>query len=268
MGLGIDFIYRLVCWIAFYIQLALFLQCVLLASAVGIAVSPLLRLVRRQSAVNWVGAQAMRILTEHVLGITVEIEGAENLARANDRACIIVANHQSMLDIVWLAWVFPRRAVIVANMFIRRLPVLGWFMRLGGNLFVKQGDKQSVNALFESSLRYLEHDRTSIVMFPEGQRNPSESGTLLDFKKGAFFLAYCTHAPIIPIAVQCTYPLFSWPLMRFRRNCVVRVRVLLPVSTDTLTEEDIPTLIADTRRDIQKACNTLSAAARPSPAST
>ncbi|KAJ1723430.1 1-acylglycerol-3-phosphate O-acyltransferase [Coemansia erecta] len=259
--MALDLAYRAVCWLAFYIQLALFLQCVLLASAAGILAAPLLRVVRRQMSINWVGAQIMRILTEHVLGISVDVDGAENLLRANDRACIIVANHQSLLDMVWLAWVFPRRAVIVANMFVRRLPVLGWFMRLGGNLFVQQGDKASVAALFERSLHHLEHERTSIVMFPEGRRNPSETGTLLDFKKGAFFLAYCTRAPIIPIAVQCTYPLFSWPLLRFRRNCVIRVRILPPIATDTLTEEAIPALIAGTRADIQKACNTLSAVA-------
>ncbi|KAJ1933159.1 1-acylglycerol-3-phosphate O-acyltransferase, partial [Kickxella alabastrina] len=196
----------------------------------------------------------------HVLGITVDVDGAENLLRASETPCIIVANHQSLLDTVWLAWVFPRSAVIVANMFVRRLPMLGWFMRLGGNLFVRQGDKQSVRALFETSLRYLEHERTSIVMFPEGRRNPSEAGALLDFKKGAFYLAYCTHAPIIPVAVQCTHALYSWSDLRFRRNCVIRIRVLPPISTEHLTEEDIPALIADTRRDIQKACATLTAA--------
>ncbi|KAJ1879433.1 1-acylglycerol-3-phosphate O-acyltransferase, partial [Kickxella alabastrina] len=207
--MGLELLYRALCWAAFYTQLALFLQCILLASAAGMLASPLLRMVRRTASTNWVGARAMRVLTEHVLGITVDVDGAENLLRASEAPCIIVANHQSLLDTVWLAWVFPRSAVIVANMFVRRLPMLGWFMRLGGNLFVRQGDKQSVRALFETSLRYLEHERTSIVMFPEGRRNPSEAGVLLDFKKGAFYLAYCTHAPIIPVAVQCTHALYS-----------------------------------------------------------
>ncbi|KAJ1879669.1 1-acylglycerol-3-phosphate O-acyltransferase, partial [Kickxella alabastrina] len=207
--MGLELLYRALCWAAFYTQLALFLQCILLASAVGMLASPLLRMVRRTASTNWVGARVMRVLTEHVLGITVDVDGAENLLRASETPCIIVANHQSLLDTVWLAWVFPRSAVIVANMFVRRLPMLGWFMRLGGNLFVRQGDKQSVRALFETSLRYLEHERTSIVMFPEGRRNPSEAGALLDFKKGAFYLAYCTHAPIIPVAVQCTHALYS-----------------------------------------------------------
>ncbi|KAJ1651911.1 Phosphatidylinositol N-acetylglucosaminyltransferase GPI3 subunit, partial [Coemansia sp. RSA 25] len=110
------------------------------------------------------------------------------------------------------------------------------------------------------SLRYLEFERTSIVMFPEGKRNPSEAGSLLEFKKGAFYLAYCTRAPIIPVAVQCTRPLYSWSDCRFRRGCTIRIRVLAPISTESLTEEDIPALIADTRNDIQKACISLSLA--------
>ncbi|KAJ1994370.1 1-acylglycerol-3-phosphate O-acyltransferase [Coemansia spiralis] len=223
--------------------------------------SPLLRMLRRKPTVNWVGALAMRILAEHILGITVEVIGAENLVRARDTPCIIVANHQNLLDTVWLSWVFPRKAVLVANKFISRIPVLGWFMRLGGSLFVEQGDKQSIKALFEDSLHYLEKEKTSIVMFPEGKRNPSETGALLEFKKGAFYLAYCTHAPVIPIAVQCTHSLYSWPDFCFRRNCIIRIRVLAPISTQFLTEEDIPTLVADTRRDIQKACLSLTSLA-------
>ncbi|KAJ2742862.1 1-acylglycerol-3-phosphate O-acyltransferase [Coemansia sp. BCRC 34301] len=251
-------VYRVLGWLTFYAQLVLFLQCILLSSTVGILASPLLRALHRKPTTNWVGAHAMRILARYLLDITVEVDGAEHLLRAKAVPCVLVANHQSLLDTIWLAWVLPRSAVVVANMFVSRMPVLGWFMRLGGNLFVRQGDKQSIKALFEDSLRYLECERTSILMFPEGRRNPSEAGSLLEFKKGAFYLAYCTHAPIIPVAVQCTHPLYSWSDCRFRRGCVIRIRVLAPISTDDLTEEDIPALIADTRNDIQKVCISLS----------
>ncbi|KAJ2802663.1 1-acylglycerol-3-phosphate O-acyltransferase [Coemansia guatemalensis] len=237
----------------FYAQLLLFLQCVLVSSAVGLAACPLLSLVHRRTAANWVAAQVMCILSEHALGITVEVDGAENLLRATSSPCILIANHQSLLDVIWLAWIFPRRAVVVANMFISHLPVLGWFMRASGCLFVKQGDGRSIKALFDGSLRYLEHERTSFVMFPEGRRNSSISGSLLEFKKGAFYLSYCTHAPIIPVAVQCTHPLYSWNDCRFKRNSIIHIRVLAPISTQDLTEQDIPTLIANTRDDIQKA---------------
>ncbi|KAJ1665893.1 1-acylglycerol-3-phosphate O-acyltransferase [Coemansia sp. RSA 1646] len=259
--MGLHILYDVLAKLFFFLQLALFIQCVFVASAAGMLASPLMRAVRRTPATNWAGAVAMRVLAEHILGITVEVIGAENLVHARNRPCIIVANHQNLLDTVWLSWVFPRRAVIVANMFISRIPVLGWFMRLGGNLFVKQGDNQSVRALFEDSLHYLEKERTSIVMFPEGKRNPSESGTLLEFKKGAFYLAYCTRAPIIPIAVQCTHPLYSWDSYRFRRNCIIRIRVLAPISTQCLAEEDIPALVSNTRNEIQKACISLTSIA-------
>ncbi|KAJ2686225.1 1-acylglycerol-3-phosphate O-acyltransferase [Coemansia spiralis] len=251
-------VYRALGRLLFYAQLALFVQCILLASAVGILASPLLHALHRKPMANWVCAHAMRILARYVLGITVEVDGSQHLLRAKETPCVLVANHQSLLDTVWLAWVLPRNAVVVANMFVSRIPVLGWFMRLGGNLFVKQGDKQSIKALFVDSLQYLERERTSIVMFPEGKRNPSETGALLEFKKGAFYLAYCTHAPIIPVAVQCTYPLYSWADCRFRRGCVIRIRVLPPISTESTTEEDIPALIANTRSDIQTACMSLS----------
>ncbi|KAJ1735234.1 1-acylglycerol-3-phosphate O-acyltransferase [Coemansia biformis] len=245
----------------FYVQLLLLVQCIAGAAAVGILASPLLLVARRRPAVNWAAAQAMRVLAEHVLGITVDVDGAEHLLRAGALPCVIVANHQSLLDAVWLAWVLPRRAVVVASTTIARLPVLGWFMRLAGNLFVRRGDGQSVKALFDSSLRYLEREKTTVVMFPEGRRNPTRTGALLDFKKGAFYLAYCVRAPIIPVAVQCLHPIYSWSDRRFRRNCVIRIRVLPPIPTHALAEEAIPALVADVRNDIQKACISLASAA-------
>lgn len=248
--------------LAFVIQLAVFLQCILVASAVGVVVSPIMRIIRRKTDTNWIAAQTMRVLSEHLLGITVDIEDADNLLRAKTTPCVIVANHQSLLDAVWLSWVLPRSAVVVANEFMAKLPVLGWFMQLGGNMFVQQGDRHSVKALFEDSLHYLEQDKTSVIMFPEGKRNPTETGTLLEFKKGAFYLAYCTHAPIIPIAVQCTHSLYSRTNFRFRRNCIIRIRILSPISTENLAEEDIPALIKRTRTDIQKA--SISLLAHPS----
>ncbi|KAJ2662846.1 1-acylglycerol-3-phosphate O-acyltransferase [Coemansia sp. RSA 1199] len=258
--MGMASLYSLFATLLFYFQLLLFVFCVLVASAAGLAASPLLALVRRRPAANWIAAQVLRVLAEQVLGVAVDVDGTEHLAHARVQPCIIVANHQSLLDVVWLACVLPHRTVVVANMFIAHLPVLGWFMRLAGNLFVRQGDKLSIKALFDGALRSLEHDRVSVVLFPEGRRNGG-SESLLEFKKGAFYLAYCTHVPIIPIAVQSTRALYSWSDRRFCRNAVIRMRVLPPIATQSLAEEDIPALISSTRNDIQKACIALSSPA-------
>ncbi|KAJ2629617.1 1-acylglycerol-3-phosphate O-acyltransferase, partial [Coemansia sp. RSA 1287] len=159
--MGMATLYSLFATLLFYFQLLLFVFCVLVASAAGLAASPLLALVRRRPAANWIAAQVLRVLAEQVLGVAVDVDGTEHLAHARVQPCIIVANHQSLLDVLWLACVLPHRTVVVANMFIAHLPVLGWFMRLAGNLFVRQGDKLSIKALFDGALRSLEHDRVS-----------------------------------------------------------------------------------------------------------
>jgi 1-acyl-sn-glycerol-3-phosphate acyltransferase len=41
-----------------------------------------------------------------------------------------------------------------------------------------------------------------IFIFPEGTRSPD--GNLLPFKKGAFFLAADTNAPMVPMVIQGT----------------------------------------------------------------
>ncbi|KAJ2539759.1 hypothetical protein EV175_006307, partial [Coemansia sp. RSA 1933] len=102
--MGLHLLYSTFAKLLFFLQLALFIQCVLVASVAGMLANPLMRAVRRTPTTNWAAALVMRLLAEHILGITVEVIGAENLAHTRDRPCVLVANHQSLLDAVWLAW--------------------------------------------------------------------------------------------------------------------------------------------------------------------
>ncbi len=84
-----------------------------------------------------------------------------------DGPFLLVANHASAFDPIWIAfWIF-RRSSFMASSALFRLPVLGWLLPLCGcfpkEKFVK--DRDSMRTL---AARYAAGD--VIVLFPEGRR--------------------------------------------------------------------------------------------------
>ena len=84
----------------YYIRLALYLSTLGLCSIYGTLVSIGLTLVGRRFEINWVVARSFYSLAGRVLGIFFEVEGEHWLKTT--RPAILIGNHQSMLDIIYL----------------------------------------------------------------------------------------------------------------------------------------------------------------------
>ncbi len=119
---------------------------------------------------------------------------------AGKRAFVVVANHQSMLDILLLSRV-PREMKWIAKEELFRIPWVGWMLRMSGDIPIRRGDVESSGEALERAKEYLARGM-SVMMFPEGTR--SAKGTLLPFKSGAFRLAIEAGVPVLPIAVHGT----------------------------------------------------------------
>lgn len=68
-------------------------------SALGVLVSLPLTLVGKRLDINWVVARSFEKLAGKLLGITFDVQGAENL---QDTSAIYLGSHQSMLDLLYL----------------------------------------------------------------------------------------------------------------------------------------------------------------------
>jgi 1-acyl-sn-glycerol-3-phosphate acyltransferase len=89
--------------------------------------------------------------------------------------------------------------VIYLKESLMRIPVLGYAMRLAGFIPVRRdGTVESAKAASEAAQRALEQG-SCLVLFPEGTR--SHDGSLLPFKKGPFFLAMESGAPVMPVSI-------------------------------------------------------------------
>ena len=84
----------------------------------------------------------------------------------------------------------------------------------------------------------LQHEDTSIWVFPEGTRNLGKG--LLPFKKGAFHMAIAAGVPIVQVCVS-NY-VTQMKLNRWDSGSVL-IRSLPPITTCGLTVDDIPQLL-------------------------
>jgi 1-acyl-sn-glycerol-3-phosphate acyltransferase len=128
----------------------------------------------------------------------VRISGREKIRR--DEAYVMVANHQSLLDILVLFRLFVHFKWVskIENF---RIPLIGWNMRLNRYIELRRGDRASVMQMLTQCRETLAGG-SSVMIFPEGTR--SSDGRLRAFKSGAFLLAKTTGRPILPIVVEGT----------------------------------------------------------------
>ena len=154
---------------------------------------------------------------------------------------VMVANHQSFLDILVLFRLFVHfKWVSKIEMF--RIPLIGWNMALNRYVKLRRGDRASVIRMMDACEQTLAAGN-SIMMFPEGTRSPD--GHLRAFKPGAFELALRTRTPLLPIVIEGTARALPKRGFVLQGRHAIRIRVLdeIPYATfartpiDRLTEE-------------------------------
>ena len=150
----------------------------------------------------------------------VHVEGRDKI-RART-TYVMVANHQSLLDILVLFRLFAHFKWVskIENF---RIPFIGWNMSLNGYVKLKRGDRQSIGEMMSTCSRVLD-DGSSIMMFPEGTRSPD--GRLRDFKHGAFSLAQGSGCPLLPILVEGTADALPKRGFVLQGRHAIRIRVL------------------------------------------
>ena len=133
-------------------------------------------------------------------GIRIELTGSENIPAG--RSCIFMCNHVSNLDPPVVLPLLPGRCSVLLKKELMSIPILGHAMRLAQFVPVSRGHRRdAAQASVEAAADAL-RSGLHILVYPEGTR--SLDGRLSAFKKGPFFLAQETQAPIVPIALSGT----------------------------------------------------------------
>ena len=159
------------------------------------------------------------------------------------RPCILVSNHQSMVDILVLYLLF-RPFLWISKKENFSIPIIGWHMRLSKYLELERGRKNSLVKLMEKTSDYIRQGN-SIMIFPEGTRYPGDK--LGPFKDGAFRLALENGVDIIPILLEGTakaLPKRGAILTGFTR---MTVRVLDPIPYASFADDSARDLLTGVR---------------------
>ncbi len=170
------------------------------------------------------------------IGLKGEVINAEK--RDQSHPSIFVGNHQDNLDIWVASFAFQNRIVALGKKEILLIPFFGLFFGLSGNIFINRKNKEKAKQSLEKVKSTLNKNKISVVIFPEGHRNPSKA--LLPFKKGAFITA-----------IQAQLPITIFAISRYTQNIdlnkkiksKIKISFLDPIPTVGLTIEDVPELL-------------------------
>ncbi|MCL2669881.1 MAG: 1-acyl-sn-glycerol-3-phosphate acyltransferase [Syntrophaceae bacterium] len=139
------------------------------------------------------------------------------------RGAIIVANHSSFLDPIWLVSLFDRQKTIVKRAYFS-VPIFGWLLKTSGYVpSFAQGLFTVDMADQLKGLRGYLAGGGNLFIFPEGTR--SRDGRIGSFDPGAFKIARLCRAPLEVVAIARTERLF--PSDRFLFNSSETIEISL-----------------------------------------
>lgn len=156
----------------------------------------------------------------HVLGIyRYTITGVERLNRPG---LLILANHPSLIDIVFLIGL-SQRANCIVKAALRKNP----FTRgplLGANYITN--DLQGIEML-DMCIECIQQG-DHLIIFPEGTRTPHDA-TSLHFQRGSANIAVRANQPITPVVIVCNQPFLTkgapwWKVPPVRPDFHIEIR--------------------------------------------
>lgn len=157
-------------------------------------------------------------------GARLRVEGLENVDWSRNH--MLVANHQSTIDICVLFRAVPVPLRFLLKQEMARVPFVGWYAKAMGMVFIDRGNRRAATACLRQSAELL-RGGASLCVFPEGTR--SRSGAVAPFKGGAFQAAIDAGVDVVPVALEGSGAALS-PRGFFRvRPAVIRIRFGAPL---------------------------------------
>ncbi|XP_036162840.1 1-acyl-sn-glycerol-3-phosphate acyltransferase beta isoform X2 [Myotis myotis] len=198
----------------FYAKISLYCALCLCVSAVAAVVCLLRhggRTVENMSIISWFVRSF-----KYLYGLRFDVKGRQRLWA--DRPCVIVSNHQSILDMMGLMEILPPRCVQIAKRELLFTGSVGLIMYLGGVFFINR------------------------------QRSSTAMSVMADVGE----LMTRENVPIVPV-VYSSFSSFYNPRTKLFTSGTIKVEVLDAIPTSGLTAGDIPELMDTCHRAMRSA---------------
>jgi 1-acyl-sn-glycerol-3-phosphate acyltransferase len=151
---------------------------------------------RSGESVVWVARSWVRWILVSC-GVRVDVSGLEH--HDPSRACVVMANHQSVWDTAAIVATLLGSFRFVAKRELTWIPFFGWALAASGHVIINRSNHESSVRSLERAAARVRNGQT-VIIFPEGTRQPS--GQLGEFKSGGFHLALAAQVPILPASVS------------------------------------------------------------------
>ncbi len=183
-----------------------------------------------------------------LINLDLRVKGEEHLW--SHRPAVFIFNHQSKADVVIAARLLRQDLAGVGKQEIRKMPVIGKVLELGGVVMIDRQNAASAIEAMKPLVDAIRKDGKSVALAPEGTRTISPR--LAPFKKGAFHLAMQAGVPIIPIVIRNAGDVAPKGDFVFR-PATVEVEVLPPVDTAEWTGRKMDAQVRDVRNMFLRA---------------
>jgi 1-acyl-sn-glycerol-3-phosphate acyltransferase len=221
-------------------------QLVLLVGALTMAVFffvslPAMLVTRSGELPIWFARHAWSTLGLWVAGARVEVV---RMPPFPPGPVIFASNHESALDIWVLFATLGRSFRFMAKQELFRLPIFGWYLKLGGHIPVDRSNRARSLASLRLAASMV-RGGTSLVVFPEGTR--SRDGRIHSFKKGPFVVAKEAGVPVVPVAISGSGAITPSRTIAVHPG-TIRLAVGDPVDPNPFADKEA--LLADVRRRV------------------
>lgn len=154
--------------------------------------------------------------------------------------CIAYCSYSFFSEI----WLVTRKLTAIARMILLFLGPFGIGAWLCGLVFINKDSPDRGKQKMNEAMEKLKMEKTKVLVFPEGYRN--HTGTIDEFKKGAFHMAIQSQIAILPVVFSSYKPIMRKKEKYFGSGEVI-IEALPEIPTKGLKTEDVTRLMEQTR---------------------
>lgn len=187
--------------------------------------------------------------TYYILFNSVKFINKQNLPQG--RPMIIMANHQSLIDIPPMIYFFRKyHAKFISKIELAKgIPSISYNLRVGGGANIDRKDpRQSITELVKLGTRMKEKG-WSVMIFPEGTR--SKDGHVKTFQSAgiATLLKKCPNALLVPVAINKSWEMVRYGLFPLNTFTPMTWEVLEPIEPGTAPVDELVKLAEERIRE-------------------